>query len=99
VLDASLLKEFHVTERKYFQVRFETFNTLNRPGFGTPNLSPTSSSFGLITSTVPVAHLPAQPKRKIRAGGGRSCKLGENIRDLGRVQELQTRVIEKPGAQ
>jgi hypothetical protein len=52
VLDASMLKEFHFTERKYFQVRFETFNTLNRPGFGTPNLSPTSSSFGLITSTV-----------------------------------------------
>jgi len=52
VLDALLLKEFHFTEPKYFQVRFETFNTLNRPGFGTPNLSPTSSSFGLITSTV-----------------------------------------------
>jgi len=52
VLDASMLKEFHFTEHKYFQVRFETFNTLNRPGFGTPNLSPASSSFGLITSTV-----------------------------------------------
>ena len=52
VVDASLMKEFHFSERKYFQVRFETFNTLNRPGFGTPNLTPTSSSFGLITSTV-----------------------------------------------
>ncbi len=52
VMDASLMKEFHFSERKYFQVRFETFNTLNRPGFAGPNLSPTSSSFGLITSTV-----------------------------------------------
>jgi hypothetical protein len=52
VMDASLMKEFHFTERRYFQVRLETFNTLNRPGFGTPNLTPTSSSFGLITSTV-----------------------------------------------
>jgi hypothetical protein len=52
VMDASLMKEFHFTERRYFQVRVETFNTLNRAGFGTPNLSPTSSSFGLITSTV-----------------------------------------------
>jgi hypothetical protein len=52
VLDASLMKDFHFSERKYFQVRFETFNTLNRPRFAGPNLSPTSSSFGLITSTV-----------------------------------------------
>jgi hypothetical protein len=52
VMDASLLKEFHISERRYFQVRFETFNTLNRPGFGAPTLTPTSSSFGLITSTV-----------------------------------------------
>lgn len=52
VMDASLLKEFHFAERRYFQFRFETFNTLNRPGFGPPNLTPTSSSFGLITATV-----------------------------------------------
>jgi hypothetical protein len=52
VLDASVMKEFHFSERKYFQIRFETFNTLNRPGFAGPNLTPTSSSFGLITSTV-----------------------------------------------
>jgi len=52
VMDASLLKEFHFSERRYFQFRFETFNTLNRPGFAAPNLTPTSSSFGLITATV-----------------------------------------------
>jgi hypothetical protein len=52
VMDASVMKEFHLSKHKYFQFRLETFNTLNRPGFGTPNLSPTSSSFGLTTSTV-----------------------------------------------
>jgi hypothetical protein len=52
VMDASLMKEFHFSERRYFQLRFETFNTLNRPGFAAPNLTPTSSSFGLITATV-----------------------------------------------
>ena len=52
VMDASLLKDFHFSERKYLQIRFETFNTLNRPGFAAPNLTPTSSSFGLITATV-----------------------------------------------
>jgi hypothetical protein len=62
VMDASVMKEFHFSERKYFQVRFETFNTLNRPGFGMPNLTPTSSSFGLITST-------ALNPRNVQVGG------------------------------
>ncbi|MBV9084245.1 MAG: hypothetical protein JOZ62_16330 [Acidobacteriaceae bacterium] len=52
VMDASLLKEFHLSESKYFQFRFETFNTLNRQGFAAPNLTPTSPEFGLITATV-----------------------------------------------
>src|SRR5260370_7396973 len=52
VMDASLMKQFHFSDRRYFQLRFETFNTLNRPGFGAPNLTPTSSSFALLTTTV-----------------------------------------------
>ncbi|HWB82593.1 MAG TPA: carboxypeptidase-like regulatory domain-containing protein [Bryobacteraceae bacterium] len=47
-LDASILKSFPFGERKYFQFRFETFNTTNRVTFGSPNLTPTSSAFGLI---------------------------------------------------
>jgi hypothetical protein len=31
-------------------LRAEAFNALNHPTFGAPNLTPTSSSFGLITS-------------------------------------------------
>lgn len=49
-LDASLLKQFAFTESSYFQLRFETFNVTNRVQFGAPNLTPTSSTFGIIAS-------------------------------------------------
>jgi len=49
-LDFSTLKEFQVRERMKLQLRCELFNAFNHPTFGAPNLSPTSSSFGLITS-------------------------------------------------
>ncbi len=49
-LDASLLKQFAFTETSYFQLRFETFNVTNRVEFGAPNLTPTSSTFGVIAS-------------------------------------------------
>jgi hypothetical protein len=56
-VDASLVKNFAITERINLQFRSEFFNLLNRANFGTPN--PTvfagttgiSSSAGLITST------------------------------------------------
>jgi hypothetical protein len=60
--DASLLKNFYFTENTYFQFRFETFNTNNRPEFSAPNLTPTSSSFGQITSQ-------ANNPRTIQLGG------------------------------
>lgn len=51
-LDASVLKDFHFTESSYFQLRFETFNTLNHPIFAAPNISSaTASNFGYITAT------------------------------------------------
>jgi len=49
-LDASLLKEFHLTERAYFQLRGEAFNTLNHPTFGSPNMTANNSAFGQITT-------------------------------------------------
>ncbi len=64
-LDASILKDFHLTESSYFQLRFETFNTLNHPIFSAPNVaSGTSSNFGLITATA-ANSLP----RQIQIGG------------------------------
>ena len=49
-LDSSILKNFRFHKNIDFQLRLETFNTLNRPAFGGPNTSATSASFGLITS-------------------------------------------------
>jgi hypothetical protein len=60
-LDLSLLKNIRFTEGRYLQLRFEAFNSLNHPQFGAPNLSPTSSSFGLITGT-------ANPARQVQLG-------------------------------
>jgi hypothetical protein len=56
-LDASILKNFNATERIYFQLRFETFNTLNHPVFAAPNTTVTSTSFGVISAQ---ANLPRQ---------------------------------------
>ena len=51
-LDASVLKNFNFTEHTYFQLRFESFNTLNHPIFAAPNVSnATAANFGYITST------------------------------------------------
>ncbi len=50
-LDASILKDFHFTESTFFQLRFETFNTVNHPTYAAPAVSSaTSSSFGVITA-------------------------------------------------
>jgi hypothetical protein len=49
-LDFSVSKNFVFTERTYLQFRIETFNTTNHVTFGAPNISPTSTSFGQITS-------------------------------------------------
>lgn len=49
-LDASLARQFHFLDRYTAEVRGEAFNILNHATFSGPNLTPTSSSFGLITS-------------------------------------------------
>ncbi|HWB85670.1 MAG TPA: carboxypeptidase-like regulatory domain-containing protein [Bryobacteraceae bacterium] len=49
-LNLSALKSFSIAEKLRLQVRFETFNTTNRVGFGAPNTTPTSTAFGTITS-------------------------------------------------
>jgi carboxypeptidase family protein len=49
--DASVIKRFDITERTYFQFRFEAFNVLNRAVFAAPNLTATNAQFGIINST------------------------------------------------
>jgi hypothetical protein len=49
--DASLLKNFNITDHSFLQLRGEAFNLNNRPVFSGPNLSASSSAFGQITGT------------------------------------------------
>jgi Carboxypeptidase regulatory-like domain len=51
-LNASMLKkvEFSDSGKRYFQLRFETFNLFNHPSFAFPQLAPTNSAFGLVTA-------------------------------------------------
>jgi len=54
-LDMSIIKNNHITDRIKAQLRGDFFNALNHPQFSAPNLSPTSSAFGIISSQ---ANLP-----------------------------------------
>lgn len=47
--DFSVLKNFQVYDRAEIQARVDAFNAFNRVQFSSPNLSPTSSSFGNIS--------------------------------------------------
>ena len=49
-LDASLHKSFAMpySEKHHLDIRFEAFNALNHPNWGTPNLNYQSSSFGQV---------------------------------------------------
>jgi hypothetical protein len=48
--DATLMKNYHITERKYVQLRLEAYALKNAPQWGNPNISFGSTSFGQITS-------------------------------------------------
>ena len=50
-VDFSLIKRTPVTERVMSEFRAEIFNVFNLNNFANPTLTPTSSSFGVITST------------------------------------------------
>jgi hypothetical protein len=49
-VDLSLFKQFSLSGRLRLQARIEAFNALNRVQFSGPNVSVTSSSFGVVTS-------------------------------------------------
>jgi hypothetical protein len=50
--DASLFKDFNLTENQKIQFRFEAFNVFNEARFAQPNLTFGPATFGKITSTV-----------------------------------------------
>jgi len=62
-LDASLSKDIKFTQDRFFQLRFESFNALNRPQFGSPNMTATSTSFGTFNKSV------ANNARVVQVGG------------------------------
>ncbi len=61
-LDSSVLKNFPIHGGAYFQLRFETFNTLNHPMFSAPDVNPSDSTFGEITKA-------ANTSRQVQIGG------------------------------
>ncbi len=65
VLNASILKDFYVGERFRIQYRFETFNVLNHTQFGAPNVTPSSGSRGIISSTVGLPRVLQQGLRVV----------------------------------
>jgi hypothetical protein len=52
--NASLARDFRMTERAGLQVRVDVYNLGNHGLFNPPNTSPTSSQFGMVTSQVSV---------------------------------------------
>lgn len=49
-VDASLMKQFSITERVKFTLRFDSTNALNHTNLGSPNADVQSSSAGQITN-------------------------------------------------
>jgi hypothetical protein len=64
-LNASLLKDFSFGEHVKLQYRFETYNTTNHTQFGAPNVTPSSSSLGQITSQQNVPRVIQQALRLV----------------------------------
>ena len=49
--NASMIRNFRITERQKAQVKVTAFNIANTPVFGNPNTSPTSPLFGVVPIT------------------------------------------------
>jgi hypothetical protein len=49
-INASIFKQFHLTEARYGEFRWEAYNLTNTPIFGVPGTTVGSSSFGVISS-------------------------------------------------
>jgi hypothetical protein len=65
IVNASILKDFNISERIRIQYRFESYNTLNHTEFGAPNVTPSSTSLGVINSTVGLPRVLQQGLRVV----------------------------------
>ena len=72
-LNLSLFRTIPVTERIKMELRCETFNFTNTPEFANPGTSITSSTFGIVNSTV------GSGTGVNGTGGGRAVQLGAKI--------------------
>jgi hypothetical protein len=63
--DFSLIKTFSILERIKFEIRADAFNSFNHTNLTAPNMTPTSTAFGTVTTT---------------NGGGRQWQLASKIR-------------------
>jgi hypothetical protein len=61
--DVGISKNFRIREGMKFQFRIDAINLLNRPYFSSPNVTPSSASFGFTAAPV------RQPPRDIQIGG------------------------------
>jgi hypothetical protein len=52
IWDTSVQKNTQIGEKVKLQLRFESFNTMNRPNFDQPNSVVGNLQFGTITATV-----------------------------------------------
>lgn len=75
-LDSSLMKDFHVTEGRYVEFRWEVFNTLNHQNLGLPNTT---------------FCLPPNPDRLDRLGASIGLHVRQNNRRLDRSAEHDVR--------
>ena len=60
-IDASIIRNFRITNSKGVQFRLEAFNVLNNPIWNDPNTTVTSPTYGQITST-------RTPMREVQLG-------------------------------
>jgi hypothetical protein len=63
----SFFKRFNLTERFKFELRMDADNATNTPTFGSPNVTATSSLFGVTTLTPGFSYSSISP-RQIQLG-------------------------------
>jgi hypothetical protein len=70
-IDATLSKEFSITEKYKFQLRMESYNFINNANVNNPNMSLSSSLFGKSSDIYPQAY-----GRRLQLGCGFGSEYG-----------------------